>query len=219
MTNYRSRLITDAFQDSYIEYATLHVPTASIDAYKATEPWKNFKEIKSLTDEDIPEEQEVNKCSTPTIQYENGVLKFFCLTDDVTYHYTLADTDIGSGMGNNIMLEATYNITVYATRDGYDDSEIATATLCWIDAEPKSEGIIVANSQVRAKAVLISTNNGQVCVSGLDDETNVYIYNVNGVLADSGISNNGKAIINSNLPAGSIAIVKIGNRSIKTVIK
>ena len=67
--------------------------------------------------------------------------------------------------------------------------------------------------------MLISTNNGQVCVSGLDDETNVYIYNVNGVLADSGISNNGKAIINSNLPAGSIAIVKIGNRSIKTVIK
>ena len=33
------------FEGSYIEYATLHVPDASIDLYKAAEPWKNFKEI------------------------------------------------------------------------------------------------------------------------------------------------------------------------------
>ena len=43
---------TDAFKDSYIEYATLHVPVESVDAYKAAEPWKNFKEIVALTDDD-----------------------------------------------------------------------------------------------------------------------------------------------------------------------
>ena len=32
----------DAFEGSYIEYATLHVPKGCIDAYKAVEPWKNF---------------------------------------------------------------------------------------------------------------------------------------------------------------------------------
>ena len=32
-------------QNSYIEYVTLHVPYASIDAYKAVNPWKNFKSI------------------------------------------------------------------------------------------------------------------------------------------------------------------------------
>ena len=36
---------TDAFKDSYIEYATLHVPSASVNAYKAADPWKNFKNI------------------------------------------------------------------------------------------------------------------------------------------------------------------------------
>ena len=34
-----------AFEGSYIEYATLHVPNSSINAYKETTPWKDFKEI------------------------------------------------------------------------------------------------------------------------------------------------------------------------------
>lgn len=38
-------LRTDAFEGSYIEYATLHVPENSIDTYKSTDPWKDFKEI------------------------------------------------------------------------------------------------------------------------------------------------------------------------------
>ena len=36
---------TYAFSDSYIEYATLHVPEGCVDAYKAIEPWNKFKEI------------------------------------------------------------------------------------------------------------------------------------------------------------------------------
>jgi len=36
---------SDAFQDTFIEYATLHVPAVSIDAYRSAEPWKNFKNI------------------------------------------------------------------------------------------------------------------------------------------------------------------------------
>lgn len=36
---------TDAFEGSHIEYATLHVPEGSINAYSQTLPWKNFKNI------------------------------------------------------------------------------------------------------------------------------------------------------------------------------
>jgi len=36
------------FNNSYIEYATLHVPLASVNAYKAVEPWKNFKSIVNI---------------------------------------------------------------------------------------------------------------------------------------------------------------------------
>lgn len=41
-----------AFYASYIEYATLHVPNTSVDAYKTVAPWMNFKEIVSLTDQE-----------------------------------------------------------------------------------------------------------------------------------------------------------------------
>ena len=37
----------DAFDGSFIEYATLHVPAISIDNYKSITPWKNFQDIVS----------------------------------------------------------------------------------------------------------------------------------------------------------------------------
>ena len=40
----------DTFRDSYIEYATLYVPDASIDLYKKTAPWSEFKEIVGLSE-------------------------------------------------------------------------------------------------------------------------------------------------------------------------
>ena len=36
---------SDAFDGSYPEYATLHVPVGSVNAYKTAEPWSRFKSI------------------------------------------------------------------------------------------------------------------------------------------------------------------------------
>ena len=43
---------SNAFKDSSIEYATLHVPAGSVSAYQAVKPWKNFKEIVALPSKD-----------------------------------------------------------------------------------------------------------------------------------------------------------------------
>ena len=43
---------SDAFNGSYIEYATLHVPDASIISYRKTEPWSRFRKIVAITDEE-----------------------------------------------------------------------------------------------------------------------------------------------------------------------
>ena len=43
---------SDAFNGSYPEYATLHVPNASIDSYKATAPWSSFGKIVALTEDE-----------------------------------------------------------------------------------------------------------------------------------------------------------------------
>lgn len=44
---------TNAFENSFIEYATLHVPQNSIEKYKASAPWKNFKDIVEIENEVI----------------------------------------------------------------------------------------------------------------------------------------------------------------------
>ena len=47
---------TDAFNGSYPDYATLHVPASAIESYKTTAPWSNFGNILSL-DGDQPAEE------------------------------------------------------------------------------------------------------------------------------------------------------------------
>ena len=42
----------DAFFGSYPEKATLHVPSASVELYKAASPWSSFGKIVALTDEE-----------------------------------------------------------------------------------------------------------------------------------------------------------------------
>ena len=57
----------DAFDGSYIEYATLHVPASAINSYKANAPWSSFGTIVCLTDEDMGIEQLTNDNSQQTI--------------------------------------------------------------------------------------------------------------------------------------------------------
>ena len=43
---------SSAFYGSYPENATLHVPNASINSYKATAPWSGFGKIVALTEDE-----------------------------------------------------------------------------------------------------------------------------------------------------------------------
>jgi len=43
---------SDAFANSYVEYATLHVPAEAIEDYKTTAPWSGFGKIVALTEEE-----------------------------------------------------------------------------------------------------------------------------------------------------------------------
>ena len=111
-----------SFSGSYIEYAKLIVPDESIDAYKAADVWKDFGTIEGLSGNTT----EPQKCATPTIHYANGQLTFECETEEVTYQTTISDPDITSYSSNNINLTGKYNVKVYATKPGFDDSDTAT---------------------------------------------------------------------------------------------
>ena len=113
----------DAFDDSYPEYITLHVPAISIEAYRALEPWNKFKEIVALTDEDLPV---LPKCATPIITFANGIIDFACETADVEFVSNITNEDVKSYYDSSITLSQKYLITVYATKKDYEASDIAT---------------------------------------------------------------------------------------------
>ena len=210
---------SNAFQNSYIEYATLHVPAASIELYKATEPWSLFG-TKKATDGSTPEPPTPEKCDTPTISYANGELIFNCETEGVEFVSEITDTDIRKFFDAKVSLSATYTITVYAIRAGYEDSDVATATLCWIDKEPWKEGMTEEHAtEIKALPVLIQAQAGFITVQGLEAGTEVSAYNTCGMLLDTIVSGQDTATLRTKLPAGSTAIVKIGQRAIKVMVK
>ena len=43
---------SDAFDGSYIDYVTLHVPAQSVTQYKNQSPWSGFMDVVPLTDND-----------------------------------------------------------------------------------------------------------------------------------------------------------------------
>ena len=202
------------YNDTFSNYnCTLKVPDAGKDAYAAHEIWSKFGTIQTLSGEDI----ETPKCATPTISYQNGKLVFSSATEGAVCKSTITDTDIASFTGNEVQLTATYNISVYATKTGYDNSDVATATLCWIDKEPV---IDVTNvSQVPAQAVLIQNEGGVLIVQGLDDGQQVRVYGIDGTQAGAAVSSNGQAVVSTKLQPDSVAIIKIGDRSVKVVVK
>ena len=205
-----------AFENSYPNYATLHVPAVSITTYKETAPWSEFKEIVAFIP-DLPDDAE--QCAKPTICYQNGKLSFACITEGVEYQYQIKDNDIKSGAGTEVSLDVTYHISVYATKDGYKDSEIATATLCWIDKKPVTEGITDGMAYVPANAVLIQSIGGLLSISGVPTGTAINVYDLSGKKAGSAMASSETTNIATTLRSGEIGVVKIGESSVKIMVK
>ena len=109
---------SSAFSNVPTSSATLHVPATSVEAYKATAPWSGFGTIVGM----------VEKCATPTINFIDGNVEFECETEGVEYvaKVTCKDSSEGDYEASSIPLTTTYIVTVYATKDGYENSDVAT---------------------------------------------------------------------------------------------
>ena len=205
---------TNAFDGRLYGIADLLVPEEALEAYQNAEVWKNFQKLQAI---------EAEKCATPTIHYANNKLTFKCETEGVAYESTITDTDIASYSNDEIDLSVTYTVTVYATKAGYANSDVATATLCWIDVEPKTEGLTDDNTavqQISATPVLIQSVNGQITVTGLTDGTTVAVYTLSGQQVGTATSMGGQATVSTTLTTGTTAIVKMGdNKSVKIAVK
>ena len=110
-------------------------------------------------------------------------------------------------------------MSVYATKTGYMDSEVATVTLCWLDVNPQNGGIVTGTTRLQALPVLIRTASGTISMEGLNNDTAVSVFDVNGRLQGSAVASGNTATISTTLTTGSIAIVKIGEKAVKVMMK
>ena len=213
---------TNTFTDNTYYNATLYVPTGTIDKYKATEGWKKFVFFEEGNGGGSTP-PEPSKCAKPTIYYSNGKLSYKSETEGVSFNSTISDTDMGKYRDDEVQLSVTYHISVYASKNGYENSETAEATLCWIEVDPQKEGITEGTptdaKQLKAMPVLIQANDGQISVEGAPDGTKVAVYDANGMQIGTTISRGGQTIVLTHLTSGTIAIVKIGEKAVKVAMK
>ena len=158
----------------------------------------------------------VTQCATPSISYASGELKFASETAGAEYHYTITDADMASdaySKDGKVTLSAAYNISVYATADGYTASDKAEATLYWINANLENGTNI---NQVRTRGVVASAHDGIISLSGLDDGEVVKFFAADGKYLGSTVAANGAA---SYAVSESLVIAKVGKDSIKIAMK
>ena len=173
----------------------------------------NFKTINAISGTNI------EKCAPPSITYINGELRFACTTEGAEFISEITDTDVTMHYNASISLTATYNISVYATKSGYANSDVVTATLCWIDANPQTEGISNGIAKVRANPVLIQSYGNVLSISGVDVGTPISVFDLSGKQVGSADAMSESTYINTSLTRGQIGIVKIGEKAVKIIIK
>ena len=203
-----------AFNESYPEYMTLHVPAEAINYYKTTEPWSNFGTI--VTIEDI----ELNKCATPTVKYNNGKVSIECETEGAEFATSVTNDYIKTYYTSSFELAATYNISVYATAAGHENSETVNVILCWIENSEnnKDEDNTTGVINIPATAVFVTSVGGTITIVCEMNGEKVEIYTTDGVMTGSAIIDNGTAKVNTGLEKGSVAIVNIAGKSIKVIV-
>ena len=163
-------------------------------------------------DDDKP----VTQCATPSVFYGAGKLKFSCETAGAKYHYTISDKDMATDAlseDGNVTLSAAYDISVYATADGYKTSEKAKATLYWVNANLENATNI---NQARTRGVVASAHDGIVSISGLDNGEVVKFYAADGKLIGSSSAVDGTA---SCAVSENMVIAKFGDNAIKVAVK
>ena len=194
----------------------IKVPTEYLQGYKDSFG-SDYKYIYAWNPDGSGDDTKpVTQCATPSVSYESGKLIFACETTGAKYHYTITDTDIKSDAlseNGEVSLSAAYNISVYATADGYKASDKAEATLYWVNANLDTGTNI---NMVKTRGVVASAHDGIVTLSGLDNGEVVKFNATDGKYLGSSVAANGAASYAVN---ESLVIAKVGKDSIKIAMK
>ena len=135
-----------AFYDSYINYATLHVPSGTVDLYKAATPWKDFGSIVEMPKAKYQLTYYIDGEEYKTYEYEEG--------ENITVEnwptkegYTFSGwSDIPATMpANDVTVTGTFTVNKYKLTysvDGeeYKSYDVEYGSTITSETEPTKEG-------------------------------------------------------------------------------
>ena len=105
-----------------------------------------------------PVEPVVMKCATPTISFVNGKLEFSCETEGVEFVAKVTCPDAGEYEGSSIPLTSAYIVTVYAKKEGFENSDVATKEITVGGGEAGVRGDVNYDNEVGMPDVMFIVN-------------------------------------------------------------
>lgn len=88
---------SNAFLDSYVEYATLHVPASALEDYKSTKPWSEFGNIVALTEEELAQGIHSTDMNSVQVKAQSGQITIDGVKTNVPVHiYSINGTKVAS---------------------------------------------------------------------------------------------------------------------------
>jgi len=129
---------------------TLYVPSESIEAYKSTSPWSKFN-VQTNTNL-----QSTEKCSKPKIGVVDGKVTLDCEMSGVTYHWGVSSPSGTNGETNNSSIGLLpITIYVFATKYGYQNSDVATYMFSGLDGDVNSDGEVNVADHVKLSEIIM----------------------------------------------------------------
>lgn len=154
-------------------------------------------------------------CEIPTITYDNGNLVFTCPDEGAICHYSVEPRDNTKQEGNVCSLSCAYDITAYASKKAFNNSETVHATLFFDTSYSVTS---IEDLKINAIPVLITTDETTINISGIKGVKEVLYYNLYGQLIGSSAVYNECTSFNHNQAKGSTIIVSYSENSIRILL-
>ena len=94
--------------------------------------------------------------TTPGISIIKGKLVFTCEEDGVTYHYGMATPTAMKGEGNDVEVPRSYKVSVYASKEGFRDSEVATKDIVIKDGDVNLDWKVDVSDHVELTRIIMT---------------------------------------------------------------
>ena len=183
-------------------YATLHVPMGSKEAYSSAYEWRYFPKIK----EDMEQNGKVYYAKLAVKQGTTGYTEQPVKADET---YTIY---IGS-LGNSKINAVTFNgedVTDQVKDGYYTTPEIKAKSVLSISYEDINTTNVKEISNPDLK---VTGNEGEISIKGIEQPTNVEVYTTDGELVETRGSVYGDT--NIQVKEDNLYLVKVGKRAIK----